>query len=123
MKKNVRDYKNVGVQFAYILDCIYNENNENMSDKEAINYFFESFNKEYNNYYNKRLYPNLQERITQYIKGLPTCISIAYANYDIINIGKSWGCCCRTEKERYDFQKNWFSVIAWRLMQLKEKLN
>lgn len=41
MKKNVREYKNVGVQFGYILDCIYNENNENMSDKEAINYFFD----------------------------------------------------------------------------------
>lgn len=45
MKKNVRDYKKVGVQFAYVLDCIYNDEKDNMSDKEAINYFFDCFNK------------------------------------------------------------------------------
>lgn len=83
MKKNVRDIKNVGVQFGYILDCIYNENNENMSDKEAINYFFECFNEEYNYDYNKRLYPNLTDRVREYIKGLPSCFSIDYTDYNI----------------------------------------
>lgn len=122
MKKNVREHKNVGVQFAYVLDCIYNDEKDNMSDKEAINYFFECFNKEYNNNYNKRLYPNLQERISQYIQGLPTCISIAFTDYDIINIGKSWGY-CTTPAKTANFVNNWFSVIAWRLIQLKDKLN
>lgn len=122
MKKNVREHKNVGVQFAYVLDCIYNDEKDNMSDKEAINYFFECFNKEYNNNYNKRLCPNLQERISQYIQGLPTCISIAFTDYDIINIGKSWGY-CTTPAKTANFVNNWFSVIAFRLIQLKEKLN
>lgn len=122
MKKNVRDIKNVGVQFAYVLDCIYNDEKDNMSDKEAINYFFECFNKEYNNNYNKRLYPNLQERISQYIQGLPTCISIAFTDYDIINIGKSWGY-CTTPAKTANFVNNWFDTIAFRLIQLKEKLN
>lgn len=122
MKKNVREHKNIGVQFAYVLDCIYNDEKDNMSEKEAINYFFECFNKEYNNNYNKRLYPNLQERISQYIQGLPTCISIAFTDYDIINIGKSWGY-CTTPAKTANFVNNWFSVIAWRLMQLKDKLN
>lgn len=122
MKKNVRDYKNVGVQFAYVLDCIYNDEKENMSDKEAINYFFECFNKEYNDIYYKRLYPNLQERIKEYIKGLPTCFGVAFCDDTIINIGKSWGY-CKTEKQQCVFLDNWFSVIAWRLIQLKDKLN
>lgn len=122
MKKNVRDYKKVGVQFAYVLDCIYNDEKDNMSDKEAINYFFERFNKEYNDNYNKRLYPNLQERISQYIQGLPSCFGVAYCTDTIINIGKSWGY-CKTEKQIIDFQNNWFSIIAWRLIQLKEKLS
>lgn len=122
MKKNVREHKNVGVQFAYVLDCIYNDEKDNMSDKEAINYFFECFNKEYNNNYNKRLYPNLQERIKEYIKGLPNCFSIAFTNYDIEQVGKTWGY-CKTEKQRCDFQNKWFNVIAFRLIQLKEKLN
>lgn len=122
MKKNVRDYKNVGVQFAYVLDCIYNDEKDNMSDKEAINYFFEYFYKEYNDTYYKQLYPNLQERVKEYIKGLPSCFGVAYCTDTIINIGKSWGY-CKTEKQRIDFQNNWFSIIAWRLIQLKEKLS
>lgn len=122
MKKNVREYKKVGVQFAYVLDCIYNDENENMNDKEAINYFFECFNKEYNDIYYKRLYPNLQERIKEYIKGLPTCFGVAFCDDTIINIGKSWGY-CKTEKQQCDFLGNWFSVIAFRLIQLKDKLN
>lgn len=122
MKKNVRNYKNVGVQFAYVLDCIYNENNENMSDKEAINYFFDCFNEEYNYNYNKRLYPNLQKRISEYIQGLPNCFRIAFANYDIEKVGKSWGF-CKTEKQTSNFVNNWFDAIAFRLIQLREKLN
>lgn len=122
MKKNVREYKNVGVQFAYVLDCIHNDEKLDMSDKEAINYFFDCFDREYNDAYNKRLYPNLQERVKEYIKGLPSCFGVAYRTDTIINIGKSWGY-CRTERQIVDFQNNWFSVIAWRLIQLKEKLN
>lgn len=122
MKKNVRNYKNVGVQFAYVLDCIYNDENLEMSDKEAINYFFDCFDKECNDAYYRRLYPNLQERVKEYIKGLPSCFGVDYCTDNIINIGKSWGY-CRTERQIVDFQNNWFSVIAWRLIQLKEKLN
>lgn len=122
MKKNVRDIKNVGVQFAYVLDCIYNDEKDNMSDKEAINYFFDCFNKEYNNNYNKRFYPNLTDRVREYIKGLPSCFSIDYTDYNIEQVGKSWGH-CQTERQREYFINNWFYIIAWRLVQLKEKLN
>ena len=122
MKKNVRDYKNVGVQFAYVLDCIHNEEDSNMSDKEAINYFFECFDKEYNDTYYKRLCPNLQERVKEYINGLPSCFNIDYTDYNIEQIGKTWGY-CKTEKQTSNFVNNWFSVIAFRLIQLKEKLN
>ena len=122
MKKNVRDYKNVGVQFAYVLDCIYNDEKDNMSDKEAINYFFECFYKEYNGTYYKQLYPNLQERVKEYINGLPSCFNIDYTDYNIEQIGKTWGY-CKTEKQTSNFVNNWFDVIAFRLIQLKEKLN
>lgn len=122
MKKNVREYKKVGVQFAYVLDCIHNEEDSNMSDKEAINYFFECFDKEYNDTYYKRLCPNLQERVKEYINGLPSCFNIDYTDYNIEQIGKTWGY-CKTEKQTSNFVNNWFDVIAFRLIQLKEKLN
>lgn len=122
MKKSVREYKKVGVQFAYVLDCIYNDEKDNMSDKEAINYFFDCFDKEYNDTYYKRLCPNLQKRISEYIQGLPNCFGIAFTHYDIEKIGKSWGY-CKTEPQTLNFVNNWFDMIAFRLIQLKEKLN
>lgn len=122
MKKNIREYKKLGVQFAYVLDCIYNDEKDNMSDKEAINYFFECFNAEYNSSYNRRICPNYQERITEYIKGLPSCFNADFCDFNIINIGKSWGY-CKTDKQAAKFAYDWFNVLAYRLIQLREKLN
>lgn len=122
MKKNIRDYKKVGVQYAYILDAINNSENENATDKENINYFFKVFSDEYDNPYSRKCYPVLQTRIAQYIQGLPSCIDIAFTDYDIINIGKSWGC-CKTGKNEDTFIYNWFNLCAQRLIELKDILN
>ena len=124
MKKNIRDYKLNGKQFAYVLDAINvtdNEGNEieNASDKERVQYFFECFEDEYNYPYNKKRYPNMQERISEYLRGLPSCIYIAFENYKIAEIGKMWGY-CKTERKEADFINNWFDYIAFRLIQLKK---
>lgn len=120
MKKNAREYKKIGVQFAYVLDAI-NIDNDSATDKERICYFFDSFEKEYNSAYEKRYYPRLQDRISAYLRGLPSCISIDFYNSDIVKIGKSWGYCGTPRKESA-FINNWFDCIAFRLMQLKEVL-
>lgn len=126
MKKNIRDYKVNGNQFAYVLDAInvtdYDGNEIDANDKERVKYFFECFNNEFNYEYNKRRYPNLQNRISEYIKGLPSCINIAFENYKIAEIGKSWGY-CKTERKENEFINNWFTVIAFRLIQLKKYFN
>lgn len=121
MKKNIRDYKNVGVQYAYILDCIFIEeiNVDQTSDKKKVERFFEAFNKEYNYDYNKRCYPSLQGRIASYLRGLPSCIGIAFTNYNIEQTGKLWGY-CKTDKQSEKFVDNWFDTIAFRLIQLKK---
>lgn len=122
MKKNIRLYKRNGNQFAYILDSIcvtdYDGNELESTDKERVKYFFECFEKEYNYEYNKHLFPALGERIAQYLRCLPSCIHIAFENYKIAEIGKSWGY-CQTERKEAQFIENWFSVIALRLIQLK----
>lgn len=126
MKKNIRDYRVNGNQFAYVLDAInvtdYDGNEIEATDKERVKYFFECFESEYNYEYNKKRYPNIQERISEYLKGLPSCIYVAFENYKIIEIGKSWGY-CKTERKENEFINNWFSVIAFRLIQLKEYFN
>lgn len=124
MKKNVRDYKVNGVQFAYVLDSIYiedeNGNEVELTDKEKIERVFERFNKEYNYEYNKRL-PREWERVAQWLKGLPGCINIAFSDYDIEQLGKSWGF-CKTPAKAAEFVNNWWTVMAWRLLQLRRLL-
>lgn len=113
MKKDIRNYKNVGVQYAYILDAIDFEG----SDLEKVDFFFYNFGEEYNSDYEKRCYPDLQDRVAEYLKGLPSCIGIAFSDYDIEQIGKLWGY-CKTDKQAAKFVDNWFDAIACRLIQL-----
>lgn len=114
-----------GVQCVYILDCIKNsscvndENIEIMSDKEALELFVKYFKEEFNYSYNKKRYPILQNRIEQYLRGLPSVCNVAYSDYNIEQIGKSWGY-CGTERKAAEFVNNWWSVLAFRIVQLAD---
>ena len=120
---DLRLNKRYGVQFEYLFDCIDTEQiGENATDKEKINFVFETFEDEYGNPYYKRIYPNECERLAQYLRGLPSCVNVAFADYDIIQIGKSWGF-CKTSKAEDKFVENWFDVCAFRLIQMRDVLN
>lgn len=121
--KDLRLNKRYGVQFEYLFDCIDTEQiGESATDKEKINFVFKTFEDEYGNPYNKRIYPNECERLAQYLRGLPSCVNIAFTNYDIIQIGKSFGL-CKTSKAETNFVENWFDVCAFRLIQMRDILN
>lgn len=121
--KDLRLNKRYGVQFEYLFDCINTEQiGENATDKEKIDFVFKTFEDEYGNSYNKRIYQNECERLAQYLRGLPSCVNIAFTNYDIIQIGKSWGL-CKTSKAEDNFVENWFDVCAFRLIQMRDMLN
>lgn len=121
--KDLRLNKRFGVQFGYLLDSINtDEIGENATDKEKINFVFDTFNDEYGDAYYKRTYPSEQERLANYLRGLPSCCSIAFCDYDIIQIGKSWGY-CKTPKQEANFVNNWWSVMALRLIQMRNVLN
>lgn len=119
--KDLRDYKANGYQYAYILDCINSEDVELTTDKQRIEYFFRMFSVEGDCEYKRRMYPNEQERIEQYLRGLPSCCGIAYENHVIIEIGRSWGCSLDTERKEDEFCERWFSVMAFRLMQIRDR--
>ena len=120
---DLRLNKRYGVQFEYLFDCIDTEQiGEDATDKEKINFVFKTFEDEYGNPYNKRIYPNECERLAQYLRGLPSCVNVAFVNYDIIQIGKSWGL-CKTSKAEANFVENWFDVCAFRLIQMRDVLN
>ena len=121
--KDLRLNKRYGVQFEYLFDCIDTEQiGESATDKEKINFVFKTFEDEYGNPYNKRIYPNECERLAQYLRGLSSCVNIAFTNYDIIQIGKSFGL-CKTSKAETNFVENWFDVCAFRLIQMRDILN
>lgn len=121
--KDLRLNKRYGVQFEYLFDCIDTEQiGESSTDKEKVDFVFKTFETEYGNPYNKRIYPNECERLAQYLRGLPSCVNIAFTNYDIIQIGKSWGF-CKTSKAETKFIENWFDMCAFRLIQMRDMLN
>lgn len=121
--KELRLDKCYRVQFEYLLGCINTEQiGENATDKEKINFVFKTFEDEYGNQYNKRIYPNECERLAQYLRGLPSCINIAFTDYDIIQIGKSWGF-CKSRIAGTRFVKNWFDESALRLIQMRDILD
>jgi hypothetical protein len=121
MKKDLRAYKKVGVQFAYVLDCIYSDEVELRTDKERIEHFFRMYGIEWDCDYRRMIYPNEQDRIEQYVRGLPSCFRVAYANYAIIALGRSWGYALDTERKENEFVERWFSVIAFRLIQIRDR--
>lgn len=121
MKKDLRDYKVNGVQYAYVLDCIQSDEVELTTDKERIEYFFRMFSIEGDCEYKRKMCPNEQERIAQYLRGLPSCCRIAFTDYNIKEVGKSWGYALDTERKANEFCERWWSVIASRLMQIRDR--
>lgn len=123
--KDVRLDKRFGVQFAYILDCINVEDEngnyiENVDDRKKIEYVFQGFSS-YDSPSERKRIPNLQARIADWLRGLPSEVKIAFADYEIESVGKSWGF-CKTPKQTEKFVENWWSVIAFRLLQLRDKI-
>lgn len=118
-----------GVQLVYVLDCIRNSasaTDQDMkfdNDKQVLQFFFDEFNEEFNYESNKRYYPSLQQRIEQYLKGLPGCCSIEYVDYNILQLGVNWGILSSTDdKKACTFVANFFSVIALRIIQAATKV-
>ena len=117
-----------GVQLVYVLDCIRNssraadENISFSSDAAALQFFFDTFNEEFNDAYNKRLFPSLQMRISEYLRGLPSCISIDYWNCDILKLGLIWGVIDSTDGRKAEkFLQNYWGVLALRIIQAAQK--
>lgn len=106
-------------QYDYILRCISSEEGPLDTPEEKLQYFVGKFHREYDNKARRKTWPNLQERIAQYLTGLPSCCSIAFGNWHIGNLGEEWGM-VKTEKQKERFVNNWWRTIAFRIMQLCE---
>lgn len=118
-----------GVQLVYVIDCIKNssraadEGKEFNTDAEALQFFFDNFNEEFNFQYNKRRFPNLAERIGEWLRGLPSCCNIDYTNHNILLLGVKWGVLSSTEDKKADkFLENFFLKCGVRILQAAQKV-
>ena len=111
--------------FDYILENIdseaYGITCEN--DAEKLAFVLDCFNKEVNYENNKRRIPNLQLRFADYLMGSPSCITIDFENYKILQIAKLWGSIPEnaTEKQEDKILSNWFNFISAKFFQLCNK--
>lgn len=122
--KDLRQDKRYGVQFGYLLDRIHSNDFdvEALDDKGKVNYVFETFEREFGTAYNKRMWPNDKGRLEQYLRGLPSCCAIAFSDYEILQIGESWGY-CKNKRQEASFINGWFAQCAGRLIRMRDLLN
>jgi len=119
-------------QHQYVLNCIPDSDEirtyygvDTTTDGDRVKFVLDTFNSEYSNEYNCKRWPNMQDRIAQWLRGMPSVINISVDYDEIANWLIVWGVIPEnyTEKQYYKHVNNWFSVIAYRLLQLNSKLN
>ena len=100
------------------------EGMEIKSDREAIELFFNAFEEQWNCESEKRRCPNLQERIAEWLQGLPdVCSGIDYWHDEMIALGIKWGVLKeRGGRKAEKFKENFYKVIAARALQAGDKL-
>jgi len=106
--------------YKYILDCIDSEYGILVTPEEKINHFFDRFEIEYNYKNNILRYPNLQNRIAEYLMGLP--FNFEYENYKILQLTESLHECKLTDKQEDKFLSNYWNHLAFKILQLNDKI-
>jgi hypothetical protein len=119
IRTNTNDYKNR--MKSYLLDSIEDvDNTAEMTPREKIDFFFEDYTRQYDYPQNQRRYPNNQERLSQFLQGLPSSICLPFDYCEIIKLAaKLHGCEIPKSKES-NIINNYWSHMAFHLMRLKE---
>ena len=95
--------------------------NREISPKSKIDYLFEEFERVANHPYNLKKFPNEQDRMADYLMGLPFCFE--FENYKILQLAEKLHECKLTEKQEDIILKNYWNHLAFKILQLKRKLN
>jgi hypothetical protein len=113
-----KEYKN---DFqAHILGCIDSEEVELNTPKEKIDHLFQEFDRVANYPNNLHNIPNEQERLADYLMGLP--FSFEYQGYKIIKLAEQLHECELTDKQRDSVLKHYWSHLAYHILKLRNEL-
>lgn len=109
----------------YLVDCI-NTETPAQTEKEKVLYLAKRFKQDYLSEYElKRNGYSMQKTLEEYIKGLPSCLSIDFYNHDILcveeKLGGKWN--KDSEEEEWLVIESWFPSLARIAMQLFDKYN
>ena len=98
--------------YSYILDSIHSDDVDVsvLSDKMKIEFAFKMFHEEMVKNDKRRLSRLIL--LTDWLQGLCSTVNIAFADYDIMQIGKMWKI-----HDPY-FVENWFKNIAKKMIEL-----
>ena len=117
IKTNTKEYK--AKIFKYILECIDSEDENLKTPKQKIDHFFNRFESEFNYKNNQLRHPNFQDRIANYLMGLP--FNFEFENYKILQLAEELHDCKLTEKEEDRILSNYWNHLAFKIIQLKYK--
>ena len=130
LRTNSREFMNKFI--AYLMETMEaknNDHNEYVGRKEyddgsladCLTAFWTFFGEEFNNPHNKKMWPNLQEIVGQWLRGLP--IGIDYTTDGIIRVATILGSVDEntTQKKLDIIVDNWFEFFAQKVIKLSEK--
>ena len=108
----------------YILDSIDGEGYDIKTETptEKLQFLFDCFEVEFNYKNNKLRYPNLQDRLANWLQGLPSSISIPHQYNKILELSKNLlEVDTLSEKLENQIIKNYWSFMAYHIIKLKNK--
>lgn len=124
MKKNFDlELKAIVINSFDLEACDFNT--EELTIAQQAQKVLERFSSEYDCPYNIRQSLNRQLRIAEWLKGLPTVCTVPFYNGEIIEHGKRIGQLKTntTENAEQKYIDQWFSLMAWKIIQLSEMKN
>lgn len=107
----------------YFIDCINSDDFESENIDDCLKYFWQEFDRVSNYPYNKQCHPVLQDRVADYLAGLP--FGFAFDWQGIKDAGIRLGTVDEnTPDEKIDkYIYTWFGFLACKIIQLSEKHN
>ena len=90
---------------------------ETTTPVQKLTFLFETFDSEFNHKYNIKRYPNTQDRLAQWLAGLPSAISLPFYYNDIIELAKELQeVDTYTQKMKDKICQNYFNFMAYHLL-------
>lgn len=107
----------------YILSCINAEEygKENLTDKEKVQFVIDCFVAEKWNWQKKQKI-SLQSAFTEYLQGLPTCLTLAFYNSDIVKLAEEISGNTYNEKIADKILENYWRFMTAKFFRLAKSL-